>query len=179
MNPSVPPARPIVLVGYRCSGKSTVGRRLAELWRLPFFDTDEAVERRAGMGIHQIFKTQGEAGFRRLESAVLRDIDSTVPCVIATGGGIVATPHNHKRLRELGAVVFLHASPEVIRRRMLRREREDGPAPSLSGRNWKDEIEDMLAIRTPLYRAVMHVEPNANADPEHMAALITAAVATL
>lgn len=168
-----------VLIGYRCSGKSAAGRRLADAWNLPFVDTDAMVEERAGISIYQIFKTQGEAEFRRIEREVLQSLPSDRPQVVAAGGGIVTTPLNRERLRDLGVVVFLHASPDIIRKRMRRRELEDGPSPSLTGRNWKDEVEDVLAQRLPLYRAVMDIELNADADAETLPRLIAAAVSTL
>lgn len=174
-----PPHKSIVLIGYRCSGKSAAGRRLAEAWGLPFVDTDALVETRAGISIYQIFKTQGEAEFRRLERDVLMSLPTDRPQIVAAGGGIVASPLNCERLRELGDVVFLHASPDVTRKRMRRREREDGPSPSLTGRNWKDEVEDVLAQRLPLYRSAMDIELNADADADTLPRLIAAAIETL
>ncbi|MEJ2482490.1 MAG: shikimate kinase [Gemmatimonadota bacterium] len=83
---------PILLVGLSGSGKSTVGRLLAERWSVPFLDLDHEIERSAGMSIPEIFRLEGESGFRRREEAATRSLSLMTPIVLATGGGWMTTP---------------------------------------------------------------------------------------
>jgi len=97
----------IALIGMPGCGKSTVGRRLAELTGREFFDIDEQIIRRAGVSIESIFKNSGEGAFRDLESEVLCDVAKKSGCVIATGGGIVKRERNKQALRQNSTTVFL------------------------------------------------------------------------
>jgi shikimate kinase len=145
----------IVLVGLMGSGKSSVGRRLAEALGRPFVDTDHRIERQAGRSIREIFADDGEDAFRVLESSVLADVlTSPEPSVIATGGGIVLLPVNRDRLTGLRShglhVVWLRASLETLMARLT-----NGAArrPLLDG----DVHERLTALderRRDLYRAV-------------------------
>jgi len=101
------------------AGKSTVGRLLAQALERPFVDSDDQLERRVGMKITEYFETHVEAEFRHLELSELRDeLSSSVPSVIATGGGIVTTAEGRELLRRSGSVIFLDVSPEAAARRV-------------------------------------------------------------
>lgn len=137
----------VVLIGYRGTGKSTVGRILADRLGLPFYETDAMVETRAGRSVPAIFAEEGEAGFRILERAVvagLADADG----VVATGGGAVLDPANVAALRRGGRVVLLEADAETITERTRRSDR-----PPLTTLPPADEVAVLLARRRPHYCA--------------------------
>ena len=109
----------LVLIGMRCTGKSSAGRIAAERLGLTLVDTDAQVVRRAGKSIREIFESGGEAAFRSLEAAAVAEAASRGGQVIATGGGVVLNADSVKALRASGVVVHLIASPETIHARML------------------------------------------------------------
>ena len=138
----------IVLVGMMGSGKSTVGRALAESIGVPFSDTDSMLERRIGRRIPQLFDMFGEATFRDHETAVLQNIEET-DGVLATGGGIVLREQNWVEIRRLGVVLYLDVSAEILAERL---ERSNRKRPLLASEDWKDKLKKMLADRRPLYQ---------------------------
>jgi shikimate kinase len=146
--------RGIVLVGFRAAGKSTIGRALGRLLRLPFTDLDREIEIRAGKSVAQIFAEEGESGFRDRESDVLRELASTPEPVrggvFATGGGVVLRAENHAYLTRLGLIVHLSAPIEVLTRRL----RNDRSRPRLTGLPFEQEIARLLSERRPLYERV-------------------------
>ena len=97
----------IILIGMPGCGKSSVGKALAAALNRPFLDADEEIVRRAGCSIPEIFAAQGEAGFRRAESAVLDDLGKQSGIVLATGGGCVTRPENYPALHQNGCIVWL------------------------------------------------------------------------
>jgi shikimate kinase len=109
--------RCVLLCGLMGSGKSRVGRALASRLRWDFVDTDEKVEKAAGMKIAEIFARDGEAAFRRLESEALAALP-THRCVVALGGGAVVPAENRRVLQEKGTLVWLDAAPETLVARM-------------------------------------------------------------
>ena len=104
----------VVLIGMPGSGKTTAGQKVAELLERPFFDSDQEVVKRAGMPIPDIFRTQGEEGFRKLETEVLRDLASRTGIVLSTGGGCVTRQENHPLLRQNGFCVYLDTPLEQL-----------------------------------------------------------------
>jgi shikimate kinase len=109
--------RNVALIGMPASGKSAVGRRLARELDLPFYDTDEMIERQEGISIAEIFETRGEAAFRTLEEAMIAEV-TRAPGVVATGGGVVERQRNMQALRAWGWIVALVAPPRVLARRV-------------------------------------------------------------
>lgn len=153
--PQVPPSPPrILLVGYRGTGKSTVGRSLAAALDWSFVDCDEEVERLAGRSIADIFAQEGEEGFREREAVVLRSVCQQQKCVIATGGGVVLRESNRLLLCQAGWVVWLRAEPETIFRRLQGDPSTLARRPALTGQGGLAEICTLLVQRTPLYAAV-------------------------
>ncbi|QYZ79535.1 bifunctional shikimate kinase/shikimate dehydrogenase [Methanofollis formosanus] len=137
----------VVFIGYRGTGKSTIGRVLADRLGLPFYDTDAMVEARAGRSIPAIFADEGEDGFRALERAVIAGL-ADVDGVVATGGGAVLDPANVAALRRGGRVVLLEADAETVAERTKGSDR-----PPLTALPPADEVAALLARRRPYYCA--------------------------
>jgi shikimate kinase len=141
----------VVLVGLMGSGKTTVGRALAERLQRPLLDTDELVEQRAGRTIREIFTSDGEEVFRKLEAEVLAEVLATIePVVVATGGGVVVRAENRAALDAADArVVWLCAEPSTL----LDRVRHAGNRPLLD-HDPEATLQRMADERAPLYREV-------------------------
>jgi shikimate kinase len=165
----------IFLIGYRGSGKSTVGRHLAGRLGWAFLDADAELEARAGRTIADIFRDEGEPGFRDRESAVLADLATRPNHVIATGGGVVLRPGSRELLQSSGFVAWLQAPAGVLHERIVADPTTAARRPNLVA-GGLSEIVDMLAVRAPFYRAAAHaVFDAAAASPEAVAAAILAA----
>jgi len=108
----------IFLVGFMGSGKSAVGRALAELAGLPFVDTDDAVERAQGMTIEEIFRRRGEGAFREAEWRALQALEPADPAVVATGGGLFLGVENRRLVRRLGRSIWLDVPLEIAAARV-------------------------------------------------------------
>ena len=104
----------IFLIGYRGTGKTTVGRLLADRLGWAFADSDDHIEEGTGQSIADLFASEGEAGFRDREAAVLSDLATRERIVIATGGGTVLRPANREQLQSSGFVAWLAARPETV-----------------------------------------------------------------
>jgi shikimate kinase len=140
--------RNIALIGFMGTGKSTVGRMVAEQLRFTFLDTDELIETRAGKTISAIFSEDGEATFRKMEDAVVAELASRKRTVISTGGGLAATPSNLFSLSEHALVVCLWASPEKIWERV----HSQSHRPLLREADPLAKIRQLLAAREPFYK---------------------------
>lgn len=140
----------IVLVGPMGAGKTTVGRRLAELRGLRFIDSDHEIEARCGVDIPYIFEKEGEAGFRRREHAVIAELTQRHGIVLATGGGAVMDADNRRLLAQNGFVVYLHASVEQQLYRTCRADNR----PLLQGVDRRATLENLFRLRDPLYREI-------------------------
>ncbi len=148
----------IYLVGYRCTGKTTVGRRLAERLQWAFCEMDRMIEDLAGKSISALFTEEGEELFRDLEESVLTHCSTVPEAVVSTGGGVVTRESNRETLKETGRVVWLRASVETIQDRMEEAAEtgvgKEGKRPSLSGASPVEEVEEILEERRPLYESV-------------------------
>ncbi len=140
----------IYLVGPMGAGKTTIGRLLARELEKRFCDSDREIEVRTGVDIPTIFEYEGEEGFRRRETEVLRDLVALRDVVLATGGGIVLRPENHKLLRDHGFVVYLYCPVE----KQVERTARDTHRPLLRTADPKRRLAELLAVRAPLYEAV-------------------------
>jgi shikimate kinase len=140
--------RAIVLVGMMGSGKSSVGRRLANRLGLPFVDADTEIETAAGMTIPEIFAQRGEAEFRDGERRVISRILTTrAPLVLATGGGAFMNAETRERIKQFGISVWLKAEPDVLMRRVRKRSNR----PLLQTADPEGTLRRMLAEREPVY----------------------------
>ena len=140
----------IVLIGYRRTGKSTVGRLLAARLGRELVSTDAEIVKRAKRKIPEIVTQEGWEYFRNLESDICRELASRDRLVIDTGGGAILRTQNVEALKKNGVVFWLTASVETITRRIG----GNNQRPSLSGtKSFVDEIQDVLRERTPKYQA--------------------------
>jgi len=147
----------VVLLGYRGSGKTSVGRALAERLWSSFVDTDELIVKSAGRSICEIFESAGESGFRELETRALREALASPNDVVAIGGGAVLRAENRAMLKaDARKRVYLRCDPEELLRRI---ESDAGTAdnrPALTSLGGGiEEVKRLLAEREPLYREVM------------------------
>ena len=138
----------IALIGFMGTGKTAVGKVLAEKLGRSFVELDSLIEQKAGMSIPEIFQQDGEIAFRELEMRVTEEIANKKKAVIACGGGIVLNKINIDRLRESSRIVYLTASPGVILKRVAN---EEGQRPLLEVDNPTLTIRELLGFRKPFY----------------------------
>jgi shikimate kinase len=143
---------PLFLIGYRGTGKSTVARHLAERLGYDSIDADAEIERRAGKSIAAFFADDGEAAFRDLESRLVTELASLRRTVVALGGGAVLRETNRNAIRAAGPVVWLTAPVHVIVARLAADPTTAGRRPNLTKFGGREEVEALLAERTPMYR---------------------------
>ena len=152
-------SRPVFLVGFMCSGKTTLGEALAKSLGVPFVDLDLYIEESLGSTISRIFATVGEAEFRRIEADALEKLIADTkdcPCIIAVGGGTPCRPGIMERINKSGISVHLVASNErLVERLMLGADKR----PLVSGKSHDEMysfVESMLAQRKPFYSLANH-----------------------
>lgn len=139
--------RTIALVGLMGVGKSTVGRKLAEMLRAPFVDSDEEIEKAAGLSVQEIFERHGEAEFRRGERRVIERLLNGPPIVLATGGGAYIDPETRALMKEKATTVWLRADLNLVWKRVNRRDTR----PLLKRDNPRQVLADLNAARSPIY----------------------------
>ncbi|MBC7520810.1 MAG: shikimate kinase [Sandarakinorhabdus sp.] len=167
-------ARPITLVGLMGAGKTTVGRRLALILRLPFVDADAEIEIASGMTIAEIFERFGEAHFRDGERRVIARLIDGEPKVIATGGGAFIQPDTRKLILERTLAVWLDADVPTLVERVRRRNTR----PLLKGRDPGEVLTELAAIRNPIYaEAPIRIGSKATPHSDTVLAIITALAA--
>ena len=145
----------VFLVGPMGAGKSTIGRLLADDLQLDFRDADREIEERSGVDIPWIFDKEGEAGFRDRETAMIEALSQRDGVLVSTGGGAVGRPEN-RELMARGTVVYLYASVDE----QVRRTAKDKKRPLLQNANPRKVLEELMAIRDPLYREVADITVN-------------------
>jgi len=150
----------IYLVGMMGAGKTTLGKALARRLERRFIDTDKLLVERTGAPVAMIFEVEGEAGFRRRESALLQELAHEDDCVIATGGGTILDPQNRQVMRDSGTVVYLRGRVEHL----WERTRHDTSRPLLATPDPKGTLTRLLAERDPLYREAAHLTVDTGAQ---------------
>jgi len=138
----------LVLIGFMGTGKTSVGRLLAEQLRFEFLDTDELIQSRTGRTINDIFAQDGEPAFRELERQVVDELATRQQTVISTGGGLPTQPENLTKLKQHALVVCLWTAPEKIWERV----KNQSHRPLLHAADPQQKIRDLLAARAPFYR---------------------------
>ena len=136
----------VILTGFMGTGKTTVGKQLAQRLGLPFIDTDQEIERVEGRTIAAIFAAAGENRFREIEREVLSQACGK-DAVIATGGGAIVDEINCDRIRAAGPVICLTAEPDVI----FQRTGRNRDRPLLSGDDPRERIRQLLTSRAAAY----------------------------
>ncbi len=140
----------IFLVGLMGSGKSSVGRILADKLHYHFVDSDHIIEDKTGVSIPMIFDIEGEVGFRQREEYVIDDLTQLPETILATGGGAILNEENRKNLRSRGFVVYLKSSVNTL----MKRTRNDRNRPLLQTANPQKILTDLLEQREPYYLEV-------------------------
>ncbi len=142
----------IVLLGFMGTGKTAVGKRVAEKLEMEYLDIDDLIEKEAGMSISEVFSRFGEEYFRNLESKIAGQVSAYENKVIAAGGGIVLRKENLDNLRRSGILICLTARPEVI----LERTKKEHHRPLLEVDYPLETIKELLAYRAPFYAQADH-----------------------
>jgi len=143
----------LFLTGPMGAGKSTIGRQLSKRLNKEFHDSDHEIEARTGVDIPLIFELEGEAGFRRREQAILAALTRIPGIILATGGGAILDAENRRHLSSRGRVIYLHASVN----QQLKRTRRDRNRPLLQTADPRAKLEELMAVRDPLYREIADV----------------------
>ena len=143
----------LFLTGPMGAGKSTIGRQLSKRLSKDFHDSDHEIEARTGVDIPLIFELEGEAGFRKREQAIIEELTRIPDIILATGGGAILDPENRHHLSSRGRVIYLHASVN----QQLKRTRRDRNRPLLQTADPRAKLEELMAIRDPLYREIADV----------------------
>lgn len=139
--------RTVALVGLMGAGKSTVGRRLAERLGRSFYDSDDEIEKAAGLSVADIFSLHGEAEFRRGEHQVLKRLLDEKPHILATGGGAYLNPETRDLMREKAVTIWLNADLETLWKRVSRRNHR----PLLRRPDAKEVLSNLFDERRPIY----------------------------
>lgn len=141
----------IVLIGFRGTGKTTIGRKIAQRLGKEFIDADEYLEKKQGKTIKDIFAEGGENLFREIETKIISELCLLDDKVIATGGGAILREENVRHLKKNGIIIFLDADVDTLYRRIHHDALTQQKRPSLTNRGAYEEIEYLLAYRRPLY----------------------------
>ena len=147
----------IILIGYRCAGKTVVGKGLASRMQRRFVDTDDLIESKQGQ-ISEIVSSRGWDYFRAVEKDIIETISKEDNLVIALGGGGVLDPDNITNLEKNGFIIWLRADSEVLRRRMDQDPRTIASRPTLIGKGPVEELEEMITYRSSFYDRAARIQ---------------------
>jgi shikimate kinase len=166
------PAPNLFFIGPMGAGKTTVGRHVAELHGMPFRDLDHEIEVHTGAAISLVFDLEGEAGFRKRESAVLAELAAGEGVVLSTGGGAVLSEANRSVLRERGFVIWLDATIDA----QLARLERDRQRPLLKAPDRRARLEHLASERNALYAEVadLRIASSGTGNSAHTARHIVA-----
>jgi len=160
----------IALIGYRATGKSTVGRILADRLKINFWDTDAMVEKDLAMPIKEIVALHGWDFFRAKEKDTIKFLTKKKACVIATGGGVVLDRENVDLLKQTGVIIWLNAPLQDIIERLKRDAQNAAARPQFTSGNIVQETIDVMKQRIPLYEnAADYTVDTLNKNPEQVA----------
>jgi len=167
----------LVLIGYRATGKTAVGARLAEVLHRPFVDLDQVLVQEAGRSIADIVAQGGWAEFRRREKELVARFRHARGQVLATGGGVVLDRDNVAALKENGIIIWLTADPAAIQARLAQDQPRDANRPSLTGGDTIREVTEVLEQRFPFYQgAAQIIVDTTHRDVDQVVAEVLAAL---
>ena len=155
----------LFLIGYRCTGKTTIGKSIAMTMDWSLVDSDILVIKEYGKSIKDIIDTEGWEAFRRMERSTLKQICTKDRQVVATGGGVVLDKANIKAMKTSGMVIWLGATAETIQKRMLQDKNTGNFRPALTDKGRMQEIEDMLLKRNPYYESASDFSIQTDDEP--------------
>lgn len=141
----------IILIGYRCTGKTAVGKEIAERMGIPFYDTDELIQRHTNKTVREIVEKEGWDAFRAVERQIITKLSSLTEGVIAAGGGAIMNAENRKALKNNGLCIWLTADVRTIVERMRNDRTSTAQRPSLSDGDVEQETAQILETREPVY----------------------------
>jgi len=142
----------VILIGYRAAGKTTVGKLLAMLLKVPFYDSDSVVEEIVNAPVKNIVAHHGWEYFRKKETEAIQLLSAKGDCVIATGGGAILSAGNVKLLKKMGVIVWLDAPIKDIIDRLNDDVKNDATRPQFTADDLAEETMDIFAERLPLYK---------------------------
>jgi len=145
----------IYLIGFRCTGKTTVGKIIAHKLNMSFLDADDEIVKQQGMPISDIVDKHGWPYFREKESGIIKEISGMDNNVVATGGGVILNRENVEHMKRSGTVIWLKANPETVIKRILQDDKTEQSRPSLTSKGLIDEIQETIEVRMPLYQEAM------------------------
>ncbi len=146
----------VILIGFRCVGKTTIGKKLAETLNWNFLDLDEEIQKRAGKTIKEMVEERGWEYFRKMEKEEMKKLENLKNIVIALGGGSVIHKDEMSNLLKKSLIVWLFAPAEVIVKRMKEDEKTASQRPALKNSSLEKEVEEVLRERLPLYEKFSH-----------------------
>ena len=159
----------LILIGYRCCGKTTIAPLIAQKLGFTFWDADRYLEQKWGRTIQDIFQNEGESQFRQWESEVIQELCQKQEIVLATGGGVIIREENRRFLKNAGFVVWLQAEAVTLWNRMQNDPQTMTQRPNLA-QGGLAEIEQILTKRTLWYQETCHLAISAELDwPEILA----------
>lgn len=145
----------IVIIGFMGSGKTRVGKRLAQEYGLPFIDVDRVVIKKMNLSISEIFQRFGEPYYRALETIVVKElINDKERKVVSLGSGLPVQEQNQKYLKDLGTIVYLKGSLETLKKRLEAGSND----PLLEGDDREEKIKKLLKQRDPVYAKLADIE---------------------
>lgn len=156
----------VYLIGPMGSGKTTIGRRAAELLGLTFVDCDAELESRTGASVNLIFDVEGERGFRKRETKLLEELSNRLSCLVATGGGAILCERNRKNMKRTGLVVYLETSVA----QQLKRLRLDKKRPLLQTPDREERLAALAEQRNPIYEELADIVFPSRSRSVHTAA---------
>lgn len=165
-------AKPVFLIGYMASGKSTSGKKLARMMGYAFEDTDAIIEQMTGKSIEEIFETDGEDAFRSLEHSVIRSLTTRINTVIATGGGAPCFYNNLELMQQYGITVYLKHHPNSIVTRLLLSKTKRPLLKTVSKDELLARITDHLTQREAYYLKARIIIKGENLDLEELSRII-------
>ena len=158
----------ILLTGFMCAGKTTIGRKLAKLLEYNFIDTDMEIEEDQGCSVEDIFKYGGEECFRDMETKILEKLKNVQNSVIATGGGIILREYNQGMLNKIGKQVYL----KVPKKELLQRLKKVKNRPLLKNQDTETAMEELFKHRSLLYEKAECIIETGQQTPQQIASEI-------